>query len=1146
MATPDPPIQLGRFELDRIIAESASATVWRGHHRRSQTPVAVKMVDPETLVQFGGLQGFRRSVQAQARLTHPGIAQVFDYGTVEAEVVGKSEEWIAEGAPYLVMEYADHGTLASALLPQDFEWCREILMGILWSLAHAHARYVIHRDLKPANVLRFPDRSGCARWKLTDFGFALQMRDLDLDTSPGVAATAGTPHYMAPEQLEGDWRRFGPWTDLYQVGCIAYELVCGSVPYPGQTFGEIAAGHLYQDPPSLEPRFEVPDGLEAWIHRLMARSPTDAYRLAADAARRLGELRLPETTGSSDQVGAELIEEKRPTSVLEPPLAEVAPGEASAVPGWQLTTPFPDSVRRLPQTTDAARFSDVGLSLFGLRERRLADREAAYDQLWTALESVVASGEPRSVVVDAPSGLGKTQLVEAFARRVDELGIATVLGAIHDRGGGRGEGLAGLVERWVQGRGADRAEWAELLEFRFQLVGPDEGQPADTSDLVAQLTELIATPADREAGGASVTSSDERFAAVEQLMERLAAERPVVVVFDDLHLGPESAAFLEWLLDTYDAPPVLVAATSTPEAPIDSESTGRRLERIRAHDRTDHVELGPLAPPDQYDLVDALLPLDRDVVEHVVERSEGHPLFAVQLVQEWVDRDHLAHTESGFRFAGESPPAIADSLVDLWIQRVEETLDGGERDRAADMEALEVAAVLGRRFDGAELRHALEVDGLDYPEGLLERRLVDRGLLERELDGWRFCHRLLVESLEEHARRSGRLTDHHRRCAEAIAAQGQTLSAADADRRARHLRASDQTEAALAPLLEAARYYRRQAGLFDRAHELLERRRRWLDDCDVPETDPRRLANQIEHAWTYLHRGESHTARRLAERTRSIAESEGRTDMAAEAHMLMARIDHDQGDLEEASSHVRSAEEAFRHIDDAAGMTRCLRFRAQLARRRQQPEDARVLFETVRDRYEEAGDPVGRAWSDWGIAWTWLDQREVDRAQRVADALIEEAESLDAPRLLGAVHNLLGEITRLRDDWEAAITHYESARDTWRRSGAKDHLVAELNLALAEIGAERWRDAATTLRSLQYQLEAAGWKRFRVHLALGLAACAAHAGDWETVDQRIAEARSALEDTEALDPDAAELAATAADLCREADEDERAERLAAL
>src|SRR5262245_24170105 len=135
------------------------------------------------------------------------------------------------GSPFLAMELANVGSLREHATPVDYPSVRHLLLQLLDALAHAHARGVLHRDVKPGNVLIFEDDLGRRAVKLADFGLAHALGRCPVDGE--LSATAGTPTYMAPEQHQGAWREFGPWTDLYALGCTAFRLVQGRPPFEG-------------------------------------------------------------------------------------------------------------------------------------------------------------------------------------------------------------------------------------------------------------------------------------------------------------------------------------------------------------------------------------------------------------------------------------------------------------------------------------------------------------------------------------------------------------------------------------------------------------------------------------------------------------------------------------------------------------------------------------------------------------------------------------------------------------------------------------------------------------------------------------------------------------------------------------------------
>src|SRR5262249_40258905 len=124
-------------------------------------------------------------------------------------------------------------------------------------------------DLKPANVLL--GKTG--EVKLTDFGLAHALELESVPSDPWQTQGVGTPGYMSPEQIRRRWRDYGPWTDLYALGCLAFEMVSGKLPFgrtPGQ---ETLKAHLHKDVPPLEPKIGVPDHLELWIRRLLEKDP---------------------------------------------------------------------------------------------------------------------------------------------------------------------------------------------------------------------------------------------------------------------------------------------------------------------------------------------------------------------------------------------------------------------------------------------------------------------------------------------------------------------------------------------------------------------------------------------------------------------------------------------------------------------------------------------------------------------------------------------------------------------------------------------------------------------------------------------------------------------------------------------------------
>jgi predicted Ser/Thr protein kinase len=258
-----PRVVEAKYRVDRVLGRGGMGAVYRAHDMRLERDVAIKVVRAELLNDPDARTRFRREAQLVARLQHPGIVAVFDYGT------------LPDGAAFLVMEYVRGRDLRAALRaegPLPPSQVARLLAGVAAPVEAAHRQGILHRDLKPENIL-LPDDEGPV--KVLDFGVAKLVGGDGADAPEHETLTLagqpiGTPAYMAPEQLAG--AGVSTRTDVYALGAIAYELLTGAPPFGRGPLVEIANRQRAGAPPIA--RADVPGAMADVIGRALSLDPS--------------------------------------------------------------------------------------------------------------------------------------------------------------------------------------------------------------------------------------------------------------------------------------------------------------------------------------------------------------------------------------------------------------------------------------------------------------------------------------------------------------------------------------------------------------------------------------------------------------------------------------------------------------------------------------------------------------------------------------------------------------------------------------------------------------------------------------------------------------------------------------------------------
>ncbi|MEU3195778.1 MULTISPECIES: serine/threonine-protein kinase [unclassified Streptomyces] len=254
-----------RYELLDQFGHGGMGDVWRGYDVVLDRPVAVKLIRPQAVTsphlaeEFE--KRFRREARVTARIQHPGVPQVYD------AVLDESYEQL-----FLVMELVDGVPLTAYVRPDQqpplpLSWAVSVAAQVATVLSYAHDVPVVHRDLKPGNIL--VARDGTV--KVLDFGIAAILRT-DVTKLTATGSPVGTYQYMAPEQVRG--ARVTPRTDLYALGCVLHELLCGRPLFAGDGEWQLMMQHVNAAPtPLRQLRADVPEALEALVLHLLRKAP---------------------------------------------------------------------------------------------------------------------------------------------------------------------------------------------------------------------------------------------------------------------------------------------------------------------------------------------------------------------------------------------------------------------------------------------------------------------------------------------------------------------------------------------------------------------------------------------------------------------------------------------------------------------------------------------------------------------------------------------------------------------------------------------------------------------------------------------------------------------------------------------------------
>lgn len=942
-----------RYEVLNVLGEGGMGIVYRCRDQATGDLVAVKRVIlPEGKQAAEYIGWFYKEARALAALDHPGVVQARDFGQ------------LADGSPFLAMDLVSGVSLhdlAQTQLSWPIVW--SIVDGVLAALAHAHARGVIHGDLKPSNVIveQRPDQP--PRVHILDFGLAWLRTDphderLDGEKSMEFAphAGAGTPGYMAPEQIQHEMHHVSGATDLYSLGCILYKLLSSKAPFSGDP-KELLKLHAYHQPPLPKIVKEAPNGVDRFVMRLLAKRPWDRFEFASEARRTW----LKFVPGNIDP---ELL--KFPT---------VSKVESARAPPTRRTGP-----RRSSPSLDQAPERAPGL--LSIRPSPLVGRGDIRARLREVAGEVIADDGPphRLIILLGPAGVGKSRIAEWMCEVAHEDGRMVPLTARYRPVRSALDGMLGAVTSHFNFERADRNTIERSLLDRWKI---DKNDRKGRSWVAGAAEWLRPLPPDSDDVGPSglrftLDTLELRRLVIQYTIRKIASGRPLLFFLDDLHNAAE--ATIEGLLrihrDETDQRIFMLATVRSEDVQLGTP-VADRLRQLREAMDGEVIEVNPMDREMTSQLLRASLPLDDESVAEAARRSRGFPLFALQQLHSWAHAGNLEFVGGTYRVPRDILAMRPKTTADLWDSRV-----------AAIPRHLRIAA------------YAVATLGIDVRREVLFALLRDMKLpAEEAITSLQTAEILLP-------RGPGRYTWPHALLQEHLFGR---LS--ERDDSARMFKAAARA-LRLHPLANTRRVVRQRvinllyAGEPDAAAELFFDflQHSWngarepaptLADLDLLKGRLSGRSLALEHRWraeVLRHVGRTEEATQYAENARARFEKLGDQENLAHALRILGHLASEQGNTADGLRLVGWAHQIFTRLDNVVGQAQCEAVAAWIEYLLGNHDKAREIARRGAQHFESLDQPLGRGQCLLELSWVDHHEGATERSRRFTEEAREEFE----------------------------------------------------------------------------------------------------------------------------------------------------------
>ncbi|MBM66697.1 MAG: hypothetical protein CMH55_10725 [Myxococcales bacterium] len=1046
-------LQLGGFQL----IEPMGPGLFKAVHGDLQVPAMVRLAQPsQGLPTERLLKAQFAQIRTLAFLHHPGVLYPLALGTVSQEDADRAGGLLKVGMVWSLFERCSGGAVP-ARATTGWPQLRDLCLDLLDVLALAHSREVIHGNLHPGNVWQAVSKDPRPGYKISDFllGQAQDLHD-HRGLPPGSHAC-----YLAPEVCEARWRDVGPSADLYSLGCLAWTLATGKELYREYQDGPSIRRAQVETPlPGFTSVVATPPGFGGWISLMLRKDPAERFGQAADARNALLQLDKTRVRGSV----------VRSVAPMPPNCGE-------------------------PEGVEHPELLSAGLALHGLREVPLVDRDRQREEIWDALVRVRRTARAEAILIHGPAGHGKSRLTEWMVRRAWQRGAADVIKAVHDTGVGPSVGLSPMVARHYRVLGLDRAGVKERLRQRLVQEGVTDAYEWEA------LTELV-YPSPKGQETVRFEQTSERYSLIRRVLERAARQRPVILWVEDVPWGRDALEFIADLLDGQRLAsfPLLIVMTARDEALPQQPQEALLLKELLQRPDCRRITVGTLEAADQRKLISEALAVQGEVVDRIEERTHGHPLFAVQIVGDWIERKVLVPTREGFEVSGQLDATLPSDIHGVWMQRVEKLLAVVPAEaRSGALGSLHQAAALGIEVDDQEWAESCQRAGIERPPGLLEG-LMGQGLALRRQGGWAFAHGMFRESLEAQSREMGTWFDRHRACA-AMLRPRQARVPGLAVRVAHHLEQAQELASALAPLSQAVEELWK-GGSVTGARLPLERRRALLEQLGRPHGDIAWGEQSYLQIQQDQYEGRYDSALKWSAFAMQGVQKYGWKKLLPAILRETSVVHYKKGDMANATRFIRHARAHATQLGDARLTAECTDKLGMMLRITGDLDLADQCFQAASTLYRRLGDyrPSDEGAAVVGRALVAQQRGDTDSAERWFRRGIEVMKGSGHQRGLATSVNGLAEVARLKGDYARAEGLYRQVLGIHQALGSNIASVVQLNLALVQLQQRQFHHAQASLEPLIRIFEDSGSKAWLGCVHVFLLPCFADRRDWDTWD----------------------------------------------